>query len=256
VQQCSREETLRRESSLSPDTLSALYFQDEGYVDNRQLVEGLRIACQRLGVQLVCGCQALAVRVDAGRTSGVETNLGFWPAGNTLIAAGSWSGQIATGLAYALPVKPARGQMIALKTAAPILRHVVYSSQCYLVPRSDGRTLLGSTVEWVGYDKRVTLQAIQQLTSAAIAVVPVLRESTFFDCWAGLRPYSGDGLPVLGPAEREGLYFATGHFRNGLLLAPITARLMSEAIVSGAIPKLLEPFGPGRFGTPSQAAGS
>ncbi len=247
VQQCSRDETLQRESGLNQELLSALYFPEEGYVDNRELVEALRIACLRFGVKMVSGCQVTAVNVEGERTVGVESNLGRWLAGSTVIAAGCWSGQIDTGLGYPLPVKPARGQLVAVKTPSPVLQHVIYCSQYYLVPRRDGRTLLGSTVEWVGYDKRVTLEAIQRITSAAVAMAPVLADAAFLDCWAGLRPYCEGGLPVLGSAESAGLYFATGHFRNGLLLAPITAKLMCEVIISGAIPKLIEPFGCGRF---------
>lgn len=249
VQHCSRGETLERESGLNRQLLSALYFPDEAYVDNRQLVEALRIACLRLGVDIVSGCQVIAVQDEGGRAVGVDSNLGRWQAGTIVIAAGCWSGQVATGLGYVLPMKPARGQLVAVKTPAPVLKQVIYSSQYYLVPRSDGRTLLGSTVEWAGYDKRVTLEAVQRITAAALAMAPVLREADLVDSWAGLRPYCEGGMPVLGPAELAGLYFATGHFRSGLLLAPITAKLMSEAIVSGTVPGLIEPFGPGRFRT-------
>jgi glycine oxidase len=135
------------------------------------------------------------------------------------------------------------------------LRHVVYGFHGYLVPRKDGRVLLGSTVEWVGYDKRVTLEGVQQITASAVSLAPALRWSTFIECWAGLRPFCEGGLPVLGPAELDGLYFATGHFRNGLLLAPITAKLMSDVIVAGNIPKILEPFLPSRFAPSARQTG-
>ncbi|MSO23225.1 MAG: glycine oxidase ThiO [Acidobacteria bacterium] len=243
----SREETLRMESSLNPELLSALYFPEEGYVDNRELVEAVRLVCLQLGVRLVPECEAQAVKAELNRVSGVETNSGFFASERVVIAAGSWSGQVPTGLAYALPLKPARGQMVAVKMPEPGLRHVVYCSHGYLVPRKDGRVLLGSTVEWVGYDKRVTLDGVQQITASAVSLAPALRSSTFIECWAGLRPFCEGGLPVLGPAELDGLYFATGHFRNGLLLAPITAKLMCDVIVAGNIPKILEPFLPSRF---------
>ncbi|MCI0423563.1 MAG: glycine oxidase ThiO [Acidobacteria bacterium] len=247
VQPLSREEALQMESCLNPQLLSALYFPEEGYLDNRELVEAVRLACARLGLQLVPGCEVLSVTAEQGKVSGVETNLGFYAAGCVVIAAGSWSGQVSTGLPYALPVRPARGQMVAVTMPAPPLRHVVYGSQSYLVPRKDGRVLLGSTVEWVGYDKRVTLEGVQQITTAALALSPTLSSSAFLDSWAGLRPYCEGGLPVLGPAELGGLYYATGHFRNGLLLAPITAKLLCDVIVSGNISRLLEPFLPSRF---------
>ncbi len=245
IERCSPDQILQRESGLSQKVHSALYFPEEGYVDNRQLVEALRIACTQLGVQTVSGCQAESVKLEGNRALGAETNLGFWAADVTVIAAGSWSGQIETG--GRLPVRPARGQILEVKSAAPLITHVVYGSQCYLVPRRDGRTLLGSTVEWVGYDKRVTLEGVQQISGAAVALAPALRGAEFTDCWAGLRPYCEGGLPVLGPAPQKGLYFATGHFRNGLLLAPITAKLVAETVLEGTVPKLIEPFGPERF---------
>jgi glycine oxidase len=247
VQSLSREETLRMERCLNPELLSALYFSEEGYVDNRELAEAVRLACLQLGVWLVPECVVLAVKTEQSKVCGLETNSGFMASERVVIAAGSWSGQILTGLPYALPVKPARGQMVAVRMAEPGLRHVVYGSQGYLVPRKDGRVLLGSTVEWVGYDKRVTLDGLQQITASAVSLAPALRSSTFIECWSGLRPFCEGGLPVLGPTEIDGLYFATGHFRNGLLLAPITAKLMADVIVAGNIPKILEPFLPSRF---------
>ena len=247
VQSLWREETLRMESCLNPALLSALYFPEEGYVNNRELVEAVRLVCLQLGARLVPECSVLAVKAERDNVSGVETSLGFFASRRVVIAAGSWSGQIPTGLPYVLPVKPARGQMVAMKMLPPGLRHVVYGSNGYLVPRKDGRVLLGSTVEWVGYDKQVTLDGMEQITASAVALAPALRSSTFVECWAGLRPFCEGGLPVLGPTEIDGLYFATGHFRNGLLLAPITAKLMADVIVAGNIAKILEPFLPSRF---------
>lgn len=248
VRECSRIDALEIENCLNPELLSALYFPNESYVDNRQLVEALRIACLNIGVEIVCGCQVLSVQLAGARVAGLQSSLGFWPAAHAVIAAGSWSGQIKTGLPYDLPVKPARGQIIAVKTPSPALKHIIYSSDCYLVPRSDDRVLLGSTVEWVGYDKRVTLEGVQRITSAAIAVSPALQTSAVAGCWAGLRPFCEGGLPILGSTQIEGLHVATAHFRNGLLLAPITARLMADLIMTGNAPKLMESFSPNRFG--------
>ena len=246
----SREEALRMEGSLNPEVLSVLYFPEEGYVDNRELVEAVRLACVHLGVQLVPGCEVVAVKTQQERIVGVDTSSGFVAAQKVVVAAGTWSGNVPTPLPYVLPIKPARGQMIAVKMPELGLRHVIYGSNGYLVPRKDGRVLLGSTVEWVGYQKHVTLDGLQQISASALSLVPALRSSTFIECWAGLRPFCEGGLPVLGPTEFDGLYFATGHFRNGLLLAPITAKLMSEVIVTGNIPKILEPFLPNRFHLP------
>jgi glycine oxidase len=224
-----------------------LHFPEEGYVDNRELVEALLRVCLQLGVRLIPECEALAVKTEQSKICGVETTSEFFASERVVVAAGSWSGQIPTGLPYALPIRPARGQMVAVKIPELGLKHIVYGCDAYIVPRKDGRVLLGSTVEWVGYDKRVTMDGVQQITASALSLAPGLRSSTFIECWAGLRPFCEGGLPVLGPAELDGLYFATGHFRNGLLLAPITAKLLSEVIVTGNIPKILEPFLPTRF---------
>ena len=243
----SASEAFRLEDAFSPDIRCALYFPNEAYVDNRQFVEALRIACVNLGVQLVCGCQVHSVRSQSGSAAGFETNLGFWSAKRVIIAAGSWSGQVATPLRGTWPVKPARGQIVAVKCPAPVVKHIIYSGDCYLVPRSDGRILMGSTVEWVGYDTRVTLEGIQRITSAALAVAPVLKDATFLTAWSGLRPFSEDALPILGVTQEPGLYVATGHFRNGLLLSPITAKLMAELVVTGEAAELLQAFSPLRF---------
>jgi glycine oxidase len=246
-QKLSRSAALELENRLNPEVLSALFFPKEAYVDNVRLLEALRVACVQLRVRLVTGCQAITLKTEGSKVAGVHTNLGLWPAGKVIIAAGSWSSLVGTSLPYAIPIRPARGQMVVIKAPAPILKHVVYSSRGYLVPRRDGRMLSGSTVELVGYDKSVTLEGLHQILTGALGLFPVLRSFTFLTCWAGLRPYCEDGLPVLGATEIEGLYFATGHFRNGLLLAPVTAKLMTELVLSGKTTRFMEPFSPTRF---------
>jgi len=246
-QKLSRPAALELENRLNPEVLSALFFPKEAYVDNVRLLEALRVACVQLRVHLVTGCQATTLKTEGSKVVGVYTNLGLWPARKVIIAAGSWSSLVGTSLPYAIPIRPARGQMVVMKAPAPILEHVVYSSRGYLVPRKDGRVLSGSTVELVGYDKSVTLEGLHQILAGALGLVPALKLSTFLTCWAGLRPYCEDGLPVLGATDIEGLYFATGHFRNGLLLAPITAKLMTELVLSGKTTRFMEPFSPTRF---------
>jgi glycine oxidase len=247
VQQLTPTEALEVEKNLSPSIFSALFFPQEAYVDNIKLMEALRVACAQMRVRLVAGCQGMSVRADGQRVSGMESNSGLWAAKNVVIAAGSWSGLVATPLTYQIPIRPARGQMIAIKSPLPFLGRAVYSHRGYLVPRKDGRIFLGTTVEWAGYDKSVTVEGVQHILSATVEIFPGIKSFPISSYWAGFRPHCEDGNPVLGATEVEGLFFATGHFRNGLLLAPITAKLLTDLILKGASSKLLEFFGPSRF---------
>jgi glycine oxidase len=163
-----------------------------------------------------------------------------------VVAAGSW-----TTLIEGLPlrsgsVRPARGQIVELCSPAPLLGRVVYGPRCYLVPRDDGRTLVGSTLEFVGYQRDVTAAAVRDLLSAAIELVPCLGQASVNAAWSSFRPYTEDELPLLGPAGVPGLTLATGHYRNGILLAPITAEITS-AVVRGVRPPIpLDAFSPSR----------
>ena len=247
VQQLSPGEALEVEKSLNPNIVGALFFPQEAYVDNIKLVEALRIACGQTHVQLITGCQGISVKADGPYVRGVESNSGFWKTGKTVIAAGSWSGMVATPLTYRIPISPVRGQVIAVKSSLPFLQRTVYSHKGYLVPRRDGRIFLGTTVEWAGYDKSVTVDGVHQILSATLEILPGIKPFPIQNFWAGFRPHCEDGNPVLGPSEIEGLIFATGHFRNGLLLAPITAKLLTDLILNGTTSKLLEGFSPSRF---------
>lgn len=248
VKKLSGQEILRLENRLHDRLRSGLLFPEEAYVDNVNLVEALRVACARCKVRLMTGCHVDSLAGDAVKVTGVGSTLGFWPTGNVVIAAGSWSSLIDTHLPGPPSIKPSRGQMIAVKTQSPFFTHIIYSSHVYFVPRKDGRLLLGSTVEWVGFEKSVTLGGVHQIISRAMAISPSIGVTFLVHCWSGLRPYyeEANGLPILGKTDLKGLYFATGHFRNGILLAPITAKLMTELIVTGSTPKLLAPFRPPR----------
>jgi glycine oxidase len=247
VRQLAPIEARELEKNLSPEVISALFFPQEAYVDNVKLLEALRIACTQTGVQLCPGCQGTSVKADGTRVKSVESSSGFWKTEKAVVAAGSWSGMISTPLSYRIPINPVRGQMVAIKSPSPFLRRAVYSHRGYLVPRQDGRILLGTTVEWADYDKSVTVEGIQQICSAALEIFPGIKSFPVQNSWAGFRPHCEDGNPVLGGTDIEGLYFATGHFRNGLLLAPITAKLLTDLILNGTSSKLLEGFSPTRF---------
>jgi glycine oxidase len=247
VEQLTTGGALEVEENLSPDIFSALFFPQEAYVDNIKLMEALRIVCTQMRVRLVTGCQGISVKADGQGVQGVESNSGFWKTRKTVIAAGSWSGMVATPLNYRIPISPVRGQVIAVKSSLPFLRRTVYSYKGYLVPRSDGRIFLGTTAEWAGYDKSVTVEGVQQILSATLKIFPGIKSFPLQSYWAGFRPHCEDGNPVLGATEIEGLFFATGHFRNGLLLAPITAKLLTDLVLNGTTSKLLEGFSPLRF---------
>jgi glycine oxidase len=145
-------------------------------------------------------------------------------------------------------VTPARGQMIAVKGQEHSINRVVHSSKVYLVPRRDGRILIGATVDYAGFEKAVTVDGIGALLSAARELVPSIGGFEVAETWSGLRPDTGDHLPIIGPAGVDGLVLATGHFRNGILLAPLTAELIAELIKTGQAPDELRPFSAERFG--------
>jgi glycine oxidase len=159
--------------------------------------------------------------------------------------AGAWSGQIAP---HAFPTRPVKGQMLYLASPSrSLLKHVIRSPEVYLIPRSDGRILVGTTVEEAGFDKRTDVATIQRLHRAAVAMVPELRNAKILEDWAGLRPGTPDALPILGATATPGYYVATGHFRDGILLAPITAQIMAEVITGSNCNYDLNPFSPTRF---------
>jgi glycine oxidase len=197
-----------------------------------------------LGVDVSSGEEVIAVNLSDGRVSGVTTRKTSFLAAKVVNCAGAWSGQIAP---YAFPARPVKGQMVCLVSASRMLKHVIRSPEVYVIPRSDGRIIVGTTVEEVGFDKRTDVAAIQRLRAAAIAMVPELRNAKILEDWAGLRPGTPDGLPILGATGTSGYYVATGHFRDGILLAPITSQVMT-AVIEGKNPEHdLAPFSPARF---------
>jgi glycine oxidase len=226
----------------------ALRFPHDYQVENRRLVAALLVANERAGVQLVPSCAALSLRIENGRVLGVETDRGFIAASWVVLAAGSWSSSIRSTVPLPnINVTPVRGQMLCFKPETPVVRHVIYSSRGYLIPRSDGRLLAGSTTEDAGFDKRVTEAGTRAIRTMAEEIAPALESVPVLEAWAGFRPRAKDGLPVLGPlAGIKGLIYATGHYRNGILLAPVTAKLIAEAILSGTTPPLLSSFLPER----------
>lgn len=236
------------EPALSPAALGAAHFPDDHQVDNRLLVRALSMAAARVGVTFRSG-YVRGVVIENGRAVGVDLDGTLVRSDATVIAAGSWSG-VVQGLAIdPRMVRPARGQMVMLQTRLPLAQRILFSEKGYVVPRRDGRIIAGSTMELVGFEKQVTAAGLAGILGLAIELLPALAEAPVVEFWAGLRPFTDDHLPILGKGPAEGLFLATGHFRNGILLAPITARLIAD-LVTGKAPALdLSPFRFGRFQT-------
>jgi glycine oxidase len=259
VERLSSESARILEPSISESVQMALRFPLDTQVENRLLIKALAASNQNRGVHLATETSVNSVTLAQGRIAGLETSRGFVATKRLVIAAGAWSSQLLASVESnlasrdsALPVlgiEPVRGQMLCLESSPAIFRHVIYSPRGYVVPRSDGRLLAGSTTEHVGFNKQITNEGVRSIQSAAKEISPRIGTLPMKESWAGLRPRTEDGLPVLGAyAEIEGLFYATGHYRNGILLAPVTGELIAGAIVDSAFPAALNFFSPDRFG--------
>jgi glycine oxidase len=236
IELLSAEETRRREPFMSPDVYGALYFPDDWQVENRKLVSALRRFAELNGIDVRENFPVDRLSVNGKRVTGVESGPHSIRADVTVLAAGAWTSLIGLGIApMPFRIEPVRGQVIAFHTAKRLFRHVIYSRRGYLIPRSDGRILAGATSEHVGFENTLTASAASTLQEMSAEIAPGLAGQNIYDHWSGLRPMAPDGLPILGRvAGHDGLLAATGHYRNGILLAPWTAREMAAAIVDEA----------------------
>ena len=220
------------EPCISDSTLGALLFPKDIQVENRRLLSALANSVNKLGVKIAIETSVDSLIVEGSRLTGVQTSRGAINCSVAVVAAGTWSGSIKSPVPIPL-IEPVRGQMVCLEAKPQLARHVIYSTRGYIVPRHDGRLLAGSTSERVGFAKCVTAGGISTILQNAQEIAPAISNLPILDTWAGLRPYAAGGLPVLGPCgEIDGLFYATGHYRNGILLAPLTGELISEQIVS------------------------
>jgi glycine oxidase len=220
-------------------------FLKERSVDPRSLTSAALRAAKHRGVDISSGTAITAVLISNGTVAGVSSDRTSYSAPTVVNCAGAWAGQLPP---HRFPTRPVKGQMLSLVGASrDLVRHVIRAPQVYLVPRSDGRILAGATVEEAGYDKRTDVDTIQRMRQAAIDLVPALSGARMLEAWAGLRPGSPDNLPILGATQTPGYFVATGHFRDGILLAPITAQVMAQ-LITGASPEYdISPFSPARF---------
>ena len=240
------EDARELEPALSEEVEAAVFRPEEGSVDNRTLMAAILKAAERSGAEIFSGDGAKAIWRDGDRCAGLVLQNEKVEAKWTIIAAGCFSATI-EGIAPYVPVRPAKGQMAALRADDLKMERVLWSETIYLVPRNDGRILAGATLEYAGFDKRTTAGGIEKILSAAIDLAPGLANARLEETWAGLRPDSPDHLPILGPTDVDGLLIATGHFRSGILLAPITARLVREWITEQRVSADWDRFSPLRF---------
>ncbi len=227
----SRGETLNAEPALGKHVRGALLVHGEGQIDNRRLGRALAAACIARGVRLHAGVRMLSIECDSRRALGVRSDLGYVAAGAVVNAAGAWAARVDGVPASCTPdVYPMKGEMLAIEIPIGFMRHSSWVPGAYLVPRSDGRLLVGATVADSGFDARVTAGGIDALLHSAITALPALAGFTISETWAGLRPATRDELPYLGATPLQGYYLACGHYRNGILLAPATARLLADVV--------------------------
>ena len=249
--------TRAREPHLAGKIAGALFSPQDHQVDNRKLVQALRIAAESAGVKICEQRPVKEIVVQGGRAKGVAFEDGAIAAADIVVlAAGAWSRSIG-GLPpdRRPPVRPVKGQMLSLRmdAAAPLLTHVLWAPGAYLVPRRDGRLIVGGTVEEKGFDDTITAGGMLTLLEAAWRAIPAVEELPIDEIWVGHRPGSRDDAPILGPGPLEGLLYATGHHRNGILLAPVTADAMARLVLDEVVEPAIKPFGLERF-LPARAA--
>ncbi|MFI0349778.1 glycine oxidase ThiO [Actinomadura sp. 9N407] len=245
-------ECRRLEPMLAPGVRGGLLAPEDGSIDPRRLAPALLAAAERHGVRLVRR-RAAGLIVENDTAAGVRLDDGTEiRAGTVLLAAGPWSGGI-EGLPPGIvpPVRPVKGQVLRLRTAAPFIqrctRGLVKGSSIYLVPRADGEIVVGATQEEMGFDTRVTAGGLWELLRDARELLPGITELEFAEVSAGLRPGSPDNAPMMGPTALPGLFLGTGHFRNGVLLTPVSADILAEVLLDGTVPEVGRHFTPDRF---------
>lgn len=238
---------LRREPLLEPGLAGGVEFALDARIDPPKFLRALHIAAERAGARFRTGAYVKRLVIDGGRARGVALDDGqVLPAEHVIVAAGSWTTLVEGAPLPNGAVVPARGQIVELVTKLPALERVVFGPGVYLVPRDDGRLLLGSTLEFVGYRREVTASAMRDLLTAAIRLVPSLADASVTGSWSNFRPYTKDELPLIGKSGVPGVWLATGHYRNGILLAPITAKIVSALIRGRKPPVSIEEFAPAR----------
>lgn len=255
VEHVSADDVRRLEPAVTETAVRAVFLSQEHQVENRRLMDALELAMKRAGVEVIEDAEVTAIATGHGRVTGVIAKDRRFDAGFVVVAAGAWSSRLLEPLGLNVKVIPARGQMIALRGETCPITRVLHSSNVYVVPRRDGRILIGATVEYTGFQKGVTVDGVRRLLSAAEDLVPSLGEFEIVETWSGLRPDTNDHLPIIGKGGPDNLLLATGHFRNGILLAPLTAELVENILTQGFVSEDLKPFDVSRFDVQSATSG-
>lgn len=255
VRRLTRDETIHLEPNVTREVRRSLLLSDIAQVRNNRMAVALSEAAARKGAEIRHDVAVTGFLRVPGRVTGVKTSRGDVYADTVVLAAGAWSPELLRPLGLDLRVKPIKGQMLLVGGPPDFCQHMILDGESYLIPRSDGRILIGSTLEDVGFDKSVTLGATGDLAARGARLMPGLGKLPIITSWAGLRPGTPDRLPYLGRAPVEGLIIATGHYRNGILLAPITAEVVASLLSGQAPPIDLAPFSPLRVPEAIESAG-
>lgn len=243
------DEVRRQEKGLSGHVLGAASYQGDGQVNSAELSLAFAKSAAVLGAEIREYAEVKRIAAVNGRIEGVETGEGLIACDQAVLAAGVWSGDLLADIGIRLPLFPVKGEVFSVVHSVPLLTSVVFSHGCYLVPKQGGRLVVGATTREDAYDRKVTVDGLLELMNKAKLLLPGIAGCEWEKAWAGLRPQTFDGLPYLGRIDGpEGLYIAAGHFRNGILLSPITGSLIAEMMAGrGEEDDRLLSFRPNRF---------
>ena len=243
----SRKDLRHEEPAANPEALGALSISEDAQVEPKKLLSAVALGAEREGATFRSGSTVRAVNVEGGRVCGVQLSDEVLETERVVVAAGSWTTLI-PGLPFdSETIYPVRGQMIATHTRPPIFRRIVFGAGGYVVTRPDGRVLCGSTMERVGFERGITFGGMAEVIGKATRIAPALGSAAIEEHWSSFRPGTPDGLPLVGETRIEGLFIASGHYRNGILLAPLTAELISEAMAGNGSSRQAQALSPHRF---------
>lgn len=244
------------EPALSPRIVAGLYLPEDGQLNPPLLVRALAQAARSRGARIEEASPVTGFLTEADAVIGIRTSRGTLQAGTVVLASGAYSPELARELGVDLPIHPVKGDILAVQTDPIPIKANVWGAGCYLVPKKDGRVVIGATEEPGVYDRRPTLGGVASLSGAAVTAIPELTSAPFDEAWGGLRPTTPDGRPMIGPVEGwDGLLIATGHYRNGVLLAHVTGEAIAALALEEEPLVDVSPYAPGRFAARARGAG-
>ena len=239
------------EPNLSKNIISGLYTKNDGQVNNRKLMEALIMANKKINNKIIEDCEVTDYLIENNKVTGVKTNNGIFNADIVINTAGAWPSLISKNIIPNFEVKPIHGQMVSLQSDKKILNKVIFASILgkggYIVPRKNNEIVLGSTMEDIGFEKKIDEESINSILKTAFDIVPEFKNLKIKEKWSGFRPFTEDKLPIIGKTNIENLILATAHGRNGILLAPITAKAITELVINNNIIPEIKDFGVDRF---------